>query len=580
MFVWDFYLEGYYWDGSDFEHDAAMWVYEGFRSDSKLLRCDLSALNPSFAGGFGVITSTVGYMERTYVGFTSHDIIYYSLTVALVGSWQPTHSFTIQIENNAPTTYYPSAYASNFLTMHCGGTTSYMGFVVGKKFHSTSALTIRISFSISPSISFAVKDLVMSFATHKASDVNGESYTFAAQTSDSVSTGCPYNTYKDSSGNCQACNTVCFLCFGPSVTDCYAPKLHGYFDGTSFLIAGWPCIFGDPINVGKCLICYHGYTLDIDGICKSSCTGTYTKIVDGNAAVCMIPCLSGTYRQLDNTCSSSCDPPFVRVTNHQETACTTPCGQSVNEFLNYDGTCVKSCKYYIKNINNNQICQSCADPALYAYENTTCLSTCQLGFTPSNINGNKFCNYNCAAGKYIYSNGSCLSPCYPLFNIRIEQGSYYFCDSPCNTGQFLYENKSCMSTCQTNFAQRIEDTFQFCTYPCLAGQYLYPNGSCLSPCYSNFKQRAESTYKFCDYPCTSNEYLYLNGSCFSTCTPLFNVRVEGNYQFCDYPCAISQYLYQNKTCKNYCALGFNKRTEGKFKLCDVISGTYLGYVIC
>ena len=237
---------------------------------------------------------------------------------------------------------------------------------------------------------------MMSFATRTSSDTNLELYTFTGPTSDSVSTGCPYSNYKDAFGNCQLCNPVCFLCFGPGATDCYNPRSYVYFDGTQFLQSVTPCNYGDPTNPNKCLICAQGYILDVDDACKLSCTAPYIPFYDGNAKKCMIPCPSGTYRQLDDTCSDSCNSPLIKVANRQEVACTTPCGESINEFLNYNGTCVTSCQYHTVNINNKRICVPCVDPNLYRYDNGTCLPTCQIGFTSSTMYGYKFC----ATGAY------------------------------------------------------------------------------------------------------------------------------------------------------------------------------------
>ena len=364
VFVWDLCITGYNQSSVDFENNAAKWIYNGFVSGPKFLLCDKTISNPSFAGGPGVVTSPSGYMERTYVGLASHDIVYYSVTLSLIGAWQSSDSFTIQIDNNPLKTYNPSPYLSRFDHMNCGSSSiaSSVPFMVGKRFHSASSITIRISYNISSSVSFAVKDVVMSFATHQASDVNKESYQFMLQSSDSVSTGCGVSSYKNGSGNCQSCNSVCFLCFGPYATDCYIPHPNAYFNGTYFLSAVTHCIFGDPTGATKCLACGEGYVLDTDSTCKSSCTVPYVALHEGSAAKCMIPCGPGTYRQLDNTCSSLCSSHFVQVVNKQEIACTTPCGESINQFLNYNGSCISSCLYYMQIIDGNRICHRAQIP--------------------------------------------------------------------------------------------------------------------------------------------------------------------------------------------------------------------------
>ena len=148
VFVWDLSLTGYQINSIDFENNAAKWVYNGFASGPKLLLCDEAAWNPNFVGGPGVITSTSGSMERTYAGLASHDIIYYSLAVVLVGTWQPSDSFTIQIDNNPPKTYNPSIYSSLFKTMNCGNALipSYVVFIVGKRFHTANMVTVKNKF--------------------------------------------------------------------------------------------------------------------------------------------------------------------------------------------------------------------------------------------------------------------------------------------------------------------------------------------------------------------------------------------------------------------------------------------------
>ena len=336
---------------------ARSWTVSGFSAGRpRITSCDIYLL-----GGPGVVVSTTGLFERTYDQLATHDIAYYSLVVVLFDNWQPSDSFTIKLDSNTPTTYYPNPSPSDYSSYSCSDGSSISNVrlqIVGKRFHSSDSITLKINFHISPSTSIAIRAIFFFFASHQPSDTNGEYLNVASTSSSSAITGCPTTKYMANSGICTKCNGQCPSCFGPSASQCYSAAATNYYDGNSVISNPIDnrCQLADPNDPSKCLRCTIGYPLGINNQCQNSCSGPYTEMKEGGYSACLIKCTSSQYRMIDNTCGTSCDPPLKIVSNAQEKACISPCGQSIEGILNYDGNCVTSCPYQTVIQNNYRFC--------------------------------------------------------------------------------------------------------------------------------------------------------------------------------------------------------------------------------
>ena len=546
-----------------------MWAITGFISSSnRMTYCNSDTW--LYLGGPGLLTSS-GTMSRLYSGFSTHGVIYFNIALALGGVWQSTDHFTIQFDGRGPFSFSPGSAVANKAGTYCAGVSTLETNIVGKILHSASTVTIYITWNFpgtgSPSPSIGIKDVSMSFSTLKADDIEGV-YLTIGDTSVSGSTQCPTGRYFDTNSNyCQYCNSICWNCFGPAVTQCYRPPYNGYYDGTTaYGSANTPsCASASGLGTSQCNWCIDNYAVNPDGSCANTCPSPYVKYGDNLFHICLIPCESTQYMAWNNSCIDTCNSALISGTDSHGKTCSYPCGRSPYTYLYWNGSCLPTCTYYPRVENYYQFCDVC-QRGYYKYDNGSCLTSCETDFTLQNIGDSLFCTFPCSnTNLYAYANSSCISTCQSLFTIRTS-GVYKFCKYPCSSSQYLYANGSCLSTCQVLFSQRTEGTNKFCDFPCPSGQYLYQNNTCISTCQSLFVHRAEGSYQFCTYPCASGQYLYQNGSCLLTCQILFTSRTEGTYRFCTFPCPSGQYLYANSTCATTCAAV--QRTEGTNKFCD------------
>ena len=76
---------------------AHQWRTVGFlNSSSETSACS----GYVYLGGPGRIASS-GLMERTWTGFSSHNILYFDFGIALSGNWQASDSFSIQFDGTS-----------------------------------------------------------------------------------------------------------------------------------------------------------------------------------------------------------------------------------------------------------------------------------------------------------------------------------------------------------------------------------------------------------------------------------------------------------------------------------------------
>ena len=410
---------------------AMQWTISGFVDQTKRTR---SCYGLSFLGGPGLQHPT-GFMERTYIGFGTHDIIYYSIIIAMGGTWQPSDTFTLELDSNVVQVFSLSWAFSNYGTKTCDNFNSqvFSERLVGKKFHEDSSLTVRISWNTvgngSPLPFLAIKEPNFSFATKTNSDVE-EIYISLPDTTNPLSTGCVEGQYKkiESSGSsCQGCDSKCGACFGPNDNQCYFTNWGKSYDGNNVISCTSGCGSCSKTGASNCFHCDEPKILTTDGRCVNTCTPPSVTFTAGTALACIVPCSSNQFMSWNNTCLNSCDPPLVVTSSSQGQECTYPCDQSVNSFLYWDGSCLSNCPYYQRNDNNHRFCDIC-QLGYYLYDDNVCRATCNPRFNNIINAATNLCSNPCHKDQYLYPDGSCTSECLTWSIEKMEAGALY-----CNT---------------------------------------------------------------------------------------------------------------------------------------------------
>ena len=142
------------------------WNTPGLLSRSQMVAtCSDNLL---YLGGPG-LQSAEGYIERTYTGFKSHDVLYFGTRVVIGGVWQASDTFSVQIDGRTLRKFNLGSSLTSFQTSTCGSsnTAVLLTSVGGTVFHKNDDVTVRFSWSsqTSSSISFGIKDFGMSFGT-------------------------------------------------------------------------------------------------------------------------------------------------------------------------------------------------------------------------------------------------------------------------------------------------------------------------------------------------------------------------------------------------------------------------------
>ena len=171
------------------------------------------------------------YFQRQYTDIKPHNIIYFSFTFNEVDTWDADDTFQVVFDSVAITDQW-SLYWENWSVKQntCGRDEfpDQLGIrVFGKVSHSGSSLTLKFVIKNdepSSNESAGFRDVKLVFAT--VSDKISPSFSemCGVPTAANYATqvcGCPVGFYTDESGICQACNSRCSSCFGPSADQCY-----------------------------------------------------------------------------------------------------------------------------------------------------------------------------------------------------------------------------------------------------------------------------------------------------------------------------------------------------------------------
>lgn len=536
-------------------------------------------------GGYGILgdpVQTDQYFSRTYYNLVSHSMVYFSLTMYALDTWNGgQYAFAIQVDSTyflGWKTWDFSSFPSNL----CGGSNKDLGNIriYGRVLHST---TTQITFRVvskhdqdSTNESIGFRDLSMVFVTPSSPPSEMMCGIAAIPIEAPLDCLCPDNQYLISAGNCGTCHPYCQSCFGPGTNQCYACK-NGYgFDGSNCIPCHAYCSSCYGPSNAQCGGCNSGYLLFNNNTCVRKVDCIYPLVSTGCDKFCESPCTTvGGWAYWDQSCLATCAaPPHQQVLFLGSTAgeiCVNPCLGS--NYLYWDGTCSAVCSvpptttsiFKAKNYCNYN-CQ----PGEYLYWEGSCEILCVFPLSQNTISDNKFCYFPCkTVGDYLYWDGSCRSSCNPPLHPRTEKGKL-FCDYPCLTGQFLMWYDACTSTCDPPLVTRIFGERNFCDHPCPGSQYLYWDDSCSTTCNPHLTPLTLAAKKFCNFPCGINQYLYWNGTCSDRCDMPLTRTFIGDKDFCEYPCNTGEFLYENGSCIDNCLLPFEHRVEASRDYCDAL----------
>ena len=357
---------------------------------------------------------------------------------------------------------------------------------------------------------------------------------------------CPITYYQaqDSAVNnlyiCLACNSsACYSCVETAnkCTGCSAPTFlhqsaclqecpstyYGDPASNSCKTCKSPCLTCNSLLL--CSSCLTGYLLDIDSICRLTCSlpnyigvNNLCQKCTSNCATCSASlsnctaCLSPfLYIQSNHTCVAACPPRYFSNAGLTCDLCEPPCL-----------TCLSVSR-----------CLSCVS-AYYLYDNSSCTQNCPNG-TLATVDTCQLCSPTCATcANSIATCTSCSSP-------LIFYQNQCLTDCPALTYPYNQTCTTCIDPCVTCAASP-----SLCL-SCTPGKFLLAN-SCVDVCPLNGYYLSGATCLTCSQNCLfcksvaectmcSENYYILHGVCVSECPPQSPIVEDQTCTPCGPQCA-------------------------------------------
>ena len=341
-------------------------------------------------GVLGVLTASTfnEYFSRYFANLSTHNSIYFSLTIYELGSWDNTDYIALSFDSlevkywmywnlfrSGNEEIYAEAIIEMWRDIH----------IYGEVPHSTdNALTFKLIMKNnegSDAESVGFRDMRLRFTT-KVLPQPFYPTICAAAPGEKAQGDCSCFEQEFFDGIlCRPCDSSCGSCFGPTAQECYRCNNGTRFNGTS-------CVLCDP----SCNTC-HGSGADQCDDCPSG-----SVLLNNNYCV-----LGNTIvAPLTNT-TDSCG----KITS---TAICNP-----DEFLYRTSICLGSCEPPLTIITHSSSYRQCHYPCLdqeYFYNNGSCTGVCEYPYKPRNESSILFCDLPCQLGQYLYPDGTCTtSPC-------------------------------------------------------------------------------------------------------------------------------------------------------------------------
>ena len=561
-----------------FAYDSLQWTSSDLAASLDYTVCGSTYL----MGGYNIysgLTQQSKSLTRSYTNLPSHTMIYYTVTIWAIDSWNANIDyFKVQFDSTIFTGWSTWNF-TNFSTSSICGDSTYgelaNGRIYGRVLHSLTTLTMKMTSNLdqeSTNESLGFRDINLLFATSPV--ISTELFCGKASIAigGSLECSCTEGQYL-SLGTCTNCHTSCSSCFGYGSNYCFQCASGYGFDGTNCVLCSSSCSRCYGTSNTQCNECKSGYVLALNSTCVPQANCNSPLNITGCGRYCDAPCQNNYWSYWDGSCSSTCSSPLKTSVLSTSLSiistvnfCLYPC--SISQYLYWDGTCQATCNSpFVQRIDRNRsFCDFPCASTEYVYWNGSCSSSCASPLKQSTVNSRMLCSYPCASTEYLYSNGTCATYCDAFF-VSVQEGGKSFCRSPCASTAVVYWNSSCAAACALPLVADTISGANVCRYPCAAGQYLYSNGSCLSSCSSYFVAAQEGGKNFCRSPCASSNFVYWNGSCLSSCaTPLVQDTIS-NAKTCKYPCASYEFLYSDGTCSGTCDSYFMSVQEGSKLFC-------------
>jgi hypothetical protein len=265
-------------------------------------------------GGYGCWTGdrlySRSWVQRSYSNLPPHSIVYLTIRLFIIDSWDADDYFQIYIGSS----YY---YVYNFPWAGsdvCGNSWADRGpmTILIKEVHSASSITLTIynrADEGSTNEAIGIRDVSITFKNNSGSEGNSfyiqDSQSYPGSGIFSGSIGCSTSQYYNGAA-CTSCHTSCYSCWGPDTTNCYRCK-DGYFYTSGFCRpCDLSCRTCSDSTSTSCTSCYGSNYLYQDGSCRSTC---YAGMSWSGGPPYYCSCVGGTYFQADSTCNS-CPAPF------------------------------------------------------------------------------------------------------------------------------------------------------------------------------------------------------------------------------------------------------------------------------
>jgi len=503
--------------GACFISQIGTWSASNLRTTQKYTVCGSEYL----LGGYDILRSPNDYFYKQYTGLPTHSMIYYTMTIYAIDSWDAPDYFTIDFDGHQFAG--PTLTGAVFVGKLCGNINYNDGGsirVFGRVVHSDPTLTLRMIHSLDNAASdesFGFRNVNLLFTntpdtTNTLSSV--ESFCALAHKSFTLTNkqcACAEGQfqYTTSPYACVNCHPACSSCYAAGPNNCYQ------------------CAPGASFVNGQCIYC------------DASC-----QVCSGPGPTECTTCQPGLFL-FQGRCISECALPATSSTDGCINSCSAPCSTST-DFLYWDGVCRSSCAFPLRQITTSASIRKCVNP--------------------------------CGTGEYLYWDGSCEKSCASPLSSSTTLGVQY-CNFPCSSSTlFLYWNNTCDATCNFPLVQYFDKERQFCRYECSSSEYLNYDGSCVASCDSPLIMNTIAGLKYCQFPCPDSSYfLYWNNTCQTSCFPPLKTYSVGKLSYCAPTCLASQYLLWNGTCIDSCPLPATIQSSYYGTLCILPCANPLDY---
>ena len=471
-------------------------------------------------GGFDILKTGTDFFSRTYTGLTSHIMIYYTMTLWAVDSWDAGDTFFIEFDSFQQQGL--SLAVENFKKQSCG-TLNWKDLgpirIFGRAPHIGTSLTFSIkgAFNETPdNESFGFRDLNLLFVQNP-SQTTSYFCGLAPISLPSNECSCPEGQYLSQLGVCLPCHPACSSCFETGANNCYQCAKGASFFQNSCIFCHASCdLCSEPT---KCITCKHGLFL-FENQCIPECPSPFNQITNGCENTCSVPCIAPNYLYWDESCLGTCSFPLHQTTEYSKIQkCIYPCG--TGEYLYWDGSCQQTCPSILTTRIDRGV-KYCDYPCTnneFLYWNGSCNAICNPPLVQAFDKNRQFCVYPCSIHEFLNFDGSCLPSCDPPF-LSLTVASMKYCQHPCsNTSYFIYWDNTCQQACLPPLQQVSRPFLLTCVPSCQPSQFLLWNGTCIDECKDPSTIQNSYFGNKCILPCENPLYYYYEelGQCKQTC---------------------------------------------------------------